>query len=205
MTSKPSTKSTLAVAILILLLGQLLSNGSAQAQMEGKQVQSRNPLVINLPHGRISHIPSPDGKWILVFECPNDCKERKLWIEEAASHKRRPIKDYDRNLDVSWAPNGQFFFVNDNSASTNARCYVYDATTLNEMNLEKVILTGDSGASVFLNAGHSYLRAKHWINSRALLLILDGHNDGAFPRGFTLRYRLDLNGKVEKISQHIEK
>lgn len=201
----PLIKSSLAIAMHILLLGHLFSNGSAQAQLEGKQIKSRNPPVIIVPDGPISRIPSPDGKWILVFECPNECKERKLWIEEVVSHKRSPIKEYERSLDISWAPNSQFFFVNDNSGSTNARCYVYEAATLKEIDVEKLILAKDASAQQFLNSGHSYLRAKHCIESHSLLVVLEGHNDGAPPGGFTLRYRVNLNGNVVKLSQHIEK
>ena len=54
----------------------------------------------------------------------------------------------------------------------------------------------------FLDAGHSYLRAKRWLNPHELLVVLTGHNDGLPPGAFTLRYRVDLRGKVRKLSQH---
>jgi len=171
---------------------------------EAAQTKSGHPTVVTLPRAAVSRIPSPNGKWTLIFECPNDCSERKLWIEENASHTRKLVKEYERSLSISWAPDSHLFFVNDASGSTETLCYVYDPSTLKETDLAKVVLAGDPDAAQFLNAGHSYLKAKRWVNSHALLVVLEGHNDGLPPGSFTLRYRVDLSGSVRKLSQHSE-
>jgi hypothetical protein len=75
---------------------------------------------------------------------------------------------------------------------------------LKETDLARVVLIGDPGAAQFLNAGHSYLEAKRWVNSHELLVVLEGHNDGAPPGSFTLWYRVDLSGTVRKLSQNSE-
>jgi hypothetical protein len=165
------------------------------------QIEALQPKVISLPQGETSHLPSPDRKWTLIFECPNNCSERKLWVEEASKHSRRLVKEYERSLDISWAPDSKLFFVNDNSGSTDARCYVYEVASLQETDVAKLVLAGDPKAQQFLDAGHSYLRAKRWLNTHELLVVLTGHNDGAPPGAFTLRYRVDLHGKARKLSQ----
>jgi len=168
------------------------------------QTKSAHSPVVDLPSAAVSRIPSPNGRWTLIFECPNDCSERKLSIEENASHTRRPVKEYERSLSISWAPDSRLFFVDDASGSTETRCYVYEPATLKETDLAKVVLAGDPDAAQFLNSGHSYLEAKRWINSHELLVVLEGHNDGSPPGSFTLRYRVDLSGSVHKLSQHSE-
>ncbi len=168
------------------------------------QVKSAHQRVVDLPRSAVSRIPSPDRKWTLIFECPNDCSERKLWIEENTSHTRKLVKEYERSLSISWAPDSRLFFVNDASGSTEALCYVYEPATLKEIDLAKVVVAGDPKAAQFLNAGHSYFRAKRWINSRELLVVLSGHTDEPPLRGFTLKYRVNLNGKVQELSQHAE-
>ena len=174
------------------------------------QTKPAHPPVVVLPrvHGTslaaVSRIPSPNGKWTLIFECPNNCSERKLWIEESSKHSRKLVKEYERSLDISWAPDSHLFFVNDNSGSTDARCYVYEAASLQETDVAKLVLAGDPDAKQFLDAGHSYLRARRWLNAHELLVVLTGHNDGAAPGAFTLRYRVDLHGKVHKLSQDSE-
>jgi hypothetical protein len=172
--------------------------------MTEAQVKPAHQPVVDLPRGAVSRVPSPDGKWTLIFECPNDCSERKLWIEENTSHRRKLVKEYDRSLSISWAPDSRLFFVNDASGSTETLCYVYEPATLKETDLAKVVVAGDPKAAQFLNVGHSYLSAKRWINSRELLVVLYGHSDEPPPRGFTLRYRVNLNGNVRKLSQHSE-
>src|SRR5438132_807156 len=108
----------------------------------------RSP-VISLPNGAISRIPSPDEKWILVFECPNNCSERKLWVEQRGMPGRRLVSEYERSLAISWAPNGSLFFVNDAYASNEAPCYVVDPITLKTTDLAKVIETEDAGVRKF--------------------------------------------------------
>lgn len=168
------------------------------------QVKSAHQRVVNLPRAALSRIPSPDGKWTLIFECPNECSERKLWIENNISRTRRLIKEYDRSLSISWAPNSLSFFVNDASGSTETLCYIYEPVTLKETELAKMLVVGDPKAAEFLNVGHSYLNAKRWINSHELLVVLSGHTDEPPLRGFTLRYRVNLNGRIHKLSQHSE-
>lgn len=174
------------------------------ASPPGTSQAKATPQVVSLPKGEVSRIPSPNGKWTLIFECPNDCGERKLWVEETSSRARKLVRDYERSLDISWAPDSRFFFVNDNSGSTDARCYVYEAASLKETDVAKVVAAGVPDAEQFLNSGHSYLRAKQWLNSHELLVVLTGHNDGLPPGAFTLRYRVDLSGRVQKLSQNSE-
>ena len=88
------------------------------------QVKSAHRPVVDLPRGEVSRIPSPDGRWTLILECPNDCSERKLWIEDNTSHTRRLIKEYERSLSISGAPDSGLFFVNDASGSTETLCYI---------------------------------------------------------------------------------
>jgi len=196
-------QSNSSAALCILLT--VVSFCSGWPPSAASRAGPRKATIVSLPNEPLIQIPSPDGKWNLIFECPNDCRERKLWIEEAASHTRRAIKEYERSLSISWAPDSQFFFVNDASGSTDTRCYVYEAATLREINVEKLVLAADVAASKFLNAGHSYLKANRWGSSRELLVTLEGHNDGEPPRGFTLRYRVSLGGNIVKLSQHVER
>lgn len=177
---------------LVLFLNGCLAATTSQTKM------------ISLPQRELSHIPSPDRKRALILECLNNCSEKKLWIEETSKHSRRLVKEYGRSLDISWAQDSQRFFVSDNSGSADARCYVYEAASLKETDLAKLVRSGDPDAGQFLDAGHSYLRAQRWLNSQELLVVLTGHNDGSPPGAFTLRYRVDLRGKVSKLSQRPE-
>jgi hypothetical protein len=165
------------------------------------QTQLTYQAVAQLPQGPISRVPSPDGKWILVFECPNNCSERRLSIEDSESHTQRLVGRYERSLSVSWSPDGQSFFVDDSYGSNGADSYVYDPITLKTIDLADPLAASDPHAAQFLRAGHSYLVAKRWLNSRELLVVLFGHFDELPARSFNLRYRVGLDGSVRRISQ----
>ena len=181
----------------VFMIGFLL----IQLQFAAAQIEVAHQRVVFLPQSSVTRIPSPDEKWTLVFECPDNCTERKLSIEDSASHKRRLVNKYERSLSISWSPDSHFFFVNDIFGSNGALSYLYDPVTLKTTDLEKVLVAGDRDATQFLKAGHQYLEAKRWLNSQELLVVLFGHFDEPPARGFSLQYRIGLDGSVHKISQ----
>jgi hypothetical protein len=78
---------------------------------------------------------------------------------------------------------------------------VYEPTTLKATDLADLLVAVDPSATQYLKAGHSYLQAKRWVNSGELLVALYGHFDDPPLGGFTLQYRIGLDGHVQKISQ----
>ncbi|MBZ5597380.1 MAG: hypothetical protein LAN83_03575 [Acidobacteriia bacterium] len=111
------------------------------------------------------------------------------------------MNEYERSSGVSWAPDSRRFFVNDDFGSNGSLSYVIDPSTLKTVDLSKMITDNDADAKQFLKAGHSYLRAKHWLNSHELLVVLFGHFDEGPAHGFTIQYRVDLNAGARKLSQ----
>ena len=185
------------MVLRLLVMGVLLT----QLPLLATQKKSAHSPITDLPQGSFTRIPSPNRKWTLIFECPKDCSERRLSIEDSVSHVRRLVAEYERSLSISWAPDSQLFFVNDAFASNEALSYVYDPITLKATDLAKLLVAGDPGAAEFLHVGHSYLHARRWVNSRELILVLYGHFDEPPLGGFTLQYRVNLSGMVHKISQ----
>lgn len=159
------------------------------------------PPVVDLPRGETTRIPSPDKKWVLVFECPNNCSERKLWVEAGRTRARRLIRTFERSLSVSWAPDSRLFFVTDESGSSNTLSYLYDPVTLKMTNLAEWLVAKDPKAKAYLGAGHSYLEARRWINSHELLVTLEGHTDQVPRVEYVLKYRVNTDGTVREISQ----
>ena len=167
-------------------------------------LEAQSRAVVSLPQSPLTRIPSPDRKWTLIFECPNNCATRKLWIENSASHQRRLINTYERSLEVSWSPDGALLFVNDRFGSNGTLCYIYDAVSLTITDVADLVTSGDPGAMQFLKAGHSYLAAKHWVNAHEVTVVLYGHFDEPPPaRGFELQYRVGTNGSVHRLKRRI--
>jgi hypothetical protein len=184
--------------LAITLLAQLPHHAEAQ-------IKSAHTGVVVLPQGAVTRISSPNRHWTLIFECPDYSKQRKLWVVDNGSHARKLVKEYERSLAIAWAPDSQRFFVEDDYSSTGSDSYVIDPSSLRTTDLGTIIVDNDAKAAQFLKAGHSYVRAKRWLNSHELLVVLFGHFDESpahhIPGSFTIKYQVDLNGSARKISQ----
>jgi len=186
----------------ILLTVALLTQSLHFAEAQSKSIYTG---VVVLPQGAVTRIPSPNRRWTLIFECPDYSKGRKLWIIENGSHARRLVKEYERSLAIAWAPDSERFFVDDDYGSNGSDSYVIEPTSLNTTDLGAVIVDSDAKAAQLLKAGHSYVRAKRWLNSHELIVVLFGHFDDSpppnVPGSFTVRYQVDLKGGVRRISK----
>lgn len=168
-----------------------------------KSSRGVHSAVVSLPQGAMPTIPSPDRNWTLIFEFPDVHKTRKLWIQCKGSDERRLVRAFERSLDISWSPDSQHFFVNDASGSGETRPYVYDPSTLRSIDLAVLIAKASPKADDYLSADHSYLDAKHWINSHELLIKMMAYSSEPPPQrpGFSGTYRVDLSGSVQKVHE----
>jgi hypothetical protein len=179
--------------VAFLLVLQLIS------PTVGQTTKAASPPVVVAPRGQVTHLISPDRKWKLVFECPDFDRLRQLWIERDGTGTRRLVREYERSVDMGWAPDSRMFFVNDDLGSDEARPYLYDPVTLQETDLEQVLLAGDPTADEYLRTGHSYLQVRRWVTSNELLVTLRGHFDEDPYRAFMLRYRVQISGAVRRL------
>lgn len=98
----------------------------------------------------------------------------------------RLVKDYERSLSISWAPDSHHFFVNDAWGSNGESCSVCEVATLKRVEIADVLLSANADVKRYLNAGHSYLQVSQWVDSHELIVVLFGHFDDPPLGGFTL-------------------
>src|SRR6267143_1431987 len=84
-------------ARLWLLLALFFPSSAGVPQT--KPPRSVRPFVIRLPRVGVTRIPSPDGKWTLMFEMPSGDSTRKLWIRRNGSTERTLVRDFERSLE----------------------------------------------------------------------------------------------------------
>jgi hypothetical protein len=193
MTSRKYSNIRIVLCCLVAFVPQ------PHPRLAGEQSELGHLPVVSFPFTSDRRVPSPNKKWVLVFECPKNCLERLLSIEDDVSHTKRLVAKYERNLDVSWSPDGTRFFVTDDYGSDGSLSYVYDAISLKRTDLAHLLVASDPDAAKFLKAGHAYLRATQWLGPQELLVFLAGHFDKP-PRGvFSFQYRINLNGRVERL------
>jgi hypothetical protein len=185
-------------AMRILLLA-LFSIGLAHAFASPQQ--STLPQAVRFTSERLAHLASPDDRWTLTNGCKG-CPEGQemLWLVQNDDHHRRLVRKYARTVQTAWAPDSNSFYLNDESATNKTLAFVFDARSLKITELEKTIVAADPAAARYVQAGHCFLAAQHWVGPSELIVTLSGHYDQPPATQFELRYRVNLNGRVAKES-----
>jgi hypothetical protein len=192
--------------------GQILRSAGACFAMSvllvvaSASAQENRPtfLELNLPWGPVTELASPDGSRIL-YGVPyqngvNDGPQ--LWIEDRRTHQRQMLLSIRSTLSAVWAANGSAFSVNDHWASDSARGYIYDANTLQRLDLAGCILAADPSVDR-LASGHAYFDVERWETSQQVIVHLHGHTDQPPVVCFNFRYRVSRLGAVEKLSKRV--
>jgi hypothetical protein len=189
----PAVWSTLAVCLAIIA-------GLAAAQ------ENRTPPLreLCLPNGPVTRLSSPDGSHIL-YGVPYQSEINdgpQLWIEDTRTHQREMLLNIGSTLSAVWSPDGTSFSVQDHWASDSARAYIYDADTLQRLDLGRRILTVDRSGERFAD-GHAYFDLERWEDVQTVLVHFHGHTDERPVVCFDLHYRVSRSGTVEKLSQRV--
>jgi len=130
----------------------------------------------------------------------------KLRIEDVRTHERKLVVEGDRPA-AGWSPDSAAFFVNYNVASDLALSYLYTAATLDRIDVRDRIVHSDPHAGRFAG-DHDYFSAVSWIDVRHVVVSFKGHtlthSGNTLTRPlvcFDLRYRIGLDGSVERLSE----
>jgi hypothetical protein len=160
--------------------------------------------TLELPFGKQNRLPSPDGRYILFGREYDKTRNSgpELWIEETRLSKRTRLLELGGTAVAAWSPDGTAFYVNDRWASDSARSYLYDTSTLQRIDLGKIILASDAEANRFAN-GHAYFEVERWQDSQNVVVRFHGHTDEAPVVCFDLQYEISRTGSVKKRSKQI--
>ena len=155
---------------------------------------------------------SPDRAYVLS----GSETSHQLWLEETRTHHRRTVLDQVTliTMTLAWAPDSSAFAVSDRFASDSEVAYIYDARTLDRLDLRSRIIAAYPDTARFVPgldaAPHSYCHVMRWPDPQHVEVRLFGHTDGirigsTFRPGecFDLRFRVGRDGDVQKISQRV--
>ena len=159
--------------------------------------------LLQLPFGPVTRLTSPDDSHDLYGVSPDGKgPPTQLWIRDTNTWLAKQILDVTGTIDAAWSPDGNAFFVRDNRSSDSTRSYIYQIGTLNRIDVEQRILAADAGAKPF-SESHAYFSANFWPDSRRVVVDLTGHTDSAPVKCFDLKYRVNIDGSVQRLSRRI--
>ncbi len=165
-------------------------------------VSVANAQQLDLPWGKIQRLPSPDGSKILYGVPYQQGKNEgpQLWIEDMRTHRRTKLFDFGGTLGAEWSPDGRSFLVDNHWASDREDAYIYDAATLQRLDIGKRILAGDPKSCPFAG-GHRYFAIERWEGNDEMIVRFSGHTDEPPVTKFEFQYRVSRPGAVKKLSQ----
>jgi hypothetical protein len=202
------------VALPILIAVGGVSQGAGQQQC----------AYLKLPYDPANALVSPDGTYALFG--PGGGRS-ELWLEDRRTHQRKMVfKVTLQTLTLAWSPDSTAFIANDRVASDLEIAYIYDAKTLNRLDLRSRIVAADPGAIRFFEPGQinaapafgpndkipttSHVHAIQWLDAQHVEVQLVGHTGGVSVGKtvvggdcFALRYRVSRAGEVQKLSQRV--
>jgi hypothetical protein len=190
--SRCDTVSTLSLFFSALAFCALVTATLAQTP----------PKKLELPWGPVTRLASPKGGAVL-YGVPYQAgvnTSPQLWIEQGRTRESKKLLDIPGTLSAAWSPDGKAFLVLDHEASDEAVSYIYDAATLQRLDLAQRITASDPSVRRFIH-NHTYFDADSWQGNEQVLVRLHGHTDHAPVTCFDLRYRARRDGAVTKLSE----
>jgi hypothetical protein len=158
---------------------------------------------IDLPWGPVKRVASPDGALILYY-ANSTGQNPQLWIEEVHTHRRTKLLDIGGTLNAVWSSDGRAFYVNNRWASDRETSFIYDAATLQRLDIAASIQTADPRARGFAD-GHTYYEIERWIGTQQVAVRFWGHTDTPPVTLFEFRYAISRAGAVEKAGERISR
>jgi len=139
----------------------------------------------------------------------------QLWLENTRTHERRMVMEVTiQTMAAAWSPDSSAFAVSDRWASDIEMAYIYDAKSLERLDISPQILAAYPDTARFVPgpdaAPHSYCHVVRWLDPQHVEVRLHGHTDGVRVGNsihpgdcFDLRFRVSRGGKVEQLSRRV--
>lgn len=134
--------------------------------------------------GAIRSVSSPDGSGARIFYRPhvdrNGGQAHPVFYEDGRGHRTR-VATVTRSMGVSWSPDGQRAFLQDNWGSNVADCYVLNLSTkvVTGISLFKIVQKsrGHPTGSEIPSASHYYVHCNRWRSPNFIEGAVSGHTD----------------------------
>jgi hypothetical protein len=163
-----------------------------------------NAQELYLPQGPVTRLVSPNGSKILygVSYQKSSSGGPQLWVEDERTRHQTKLFDVGGTLSAVWCADGSAFYVNDHWASDRERAYIFDAATLQRLDIADRIWAEDPETRPF-KSGHTYVAIERWDGTEEVAVRFSGHTDEPPVMNFDFRYRVSRAGVVKKLSQQI--
>jgi hypothetical protein len=145
-------------------------------------------------------VDAPSGIFAICNEDHDEEPNHSLFLVTKRAGTKKKLLDYGRNVEVSWAPDSEMFFVNDNWGSNASECLVTNIRTMKELStlelVQNKLTKRESGAD------HLYVTCSGWNSNIDVGIVAHGYGGDGPPDLFAFdhKYTLDIaSGRLQKI------
>jgi hypothetical protein len=163
---------------------------------------SAQESTLDLPFGRQSELPSPDGQHILYREQPGMRDAPELWLRHRGGSGRRRLLQLGSTARAFWFPDSRNLLVIDRESSSGSNSYIYDANGSVVLDIRIALFRFDRDLKA-VDTGHFYVEAQHLLDAETVRIAAFGHTDQAPVRCFRFIYKMNRGGKIERLSKRI--
>jgi hypothetical protein len=158
--------------------------------------------TLDWPFGRVSHLPSPDGRHIVYGERYRGGIRNapELWLRHHARPERKRLLELSATAKVFWSPDSGHFVIVNREGSDTMTSSVYN--TNGRVVLE--ISPQDSDNELRrIATGHFYVEAQRFLVARTVRVAAYGHTDEGPVQCFRFIYSITVSGRVDRLSKRI--
>jgi hypothetical protein len=158
--------------------------------------------TLDWPFGRVSQLPSPDGRHIVYGERyqPGVREAPELWLRHRGRPERQRLLELTATANVFWSPDSRHFVIVDRENSNTMTSSIYDA----EGRLVLEISPAESDKELRpIATGHFYIEAQRFLDAHTIRVAAYGHTDEAPVRCFRFIYSVNLGGGLHRLSKRV--
>ena len=152
---------------------------------------------------QLTQIPAPTGDYALTWKrgALEEGKPHQLFLKNLSTGHVLKILEFQRQVDVLWAPNGRFVAVTDWIGSNVSEVLLFQPGNKKVRNLADCLYDSLGEQPELSHSIHSYFEAVSWNGSRKLLFRVFGDtsdNEASDLRPFEHYFEFDISGAVRK-------
>lgn len=142
----------------------------------------------------------PTGRYAVAWERAGSTERRphRLFLKDLSSGRISRLLEFDRQVDVLWAPDGRFVAVTDWTASNISEILLFEPGKTWATNLADALYSSLPKLPEIADNDHVYFEALSWDGPRKLLFKVFGHGATA-STGFEAHFGFETTGKVSEV------
>lgn len=148
----------------------------------------------------VEEVSSPDGKYIVKNQDrENERPNHVLFWVDTTRATEQLLLEYDRNVEVLWAPDSTRIIINDHQGSDESTCYIFNVRSEDRTDIKKRLLEEHRLTRHITENHHVYISCEDWVTEEIVSISASGYGN-LDPAGFDIRVDYDLDSDVVSMS-----